>query len=139
MKKIKLLIVLLLFITISMFSQNDQTKLITKLSYSSKSVGVDFGYISDKSIYQCLSISLPVDDRLPDYFNYGIGYVFDSNFYIMGLAGMCATPQNDIKLVSNKQLFSGGAEIGYIYENTLITSVFYTNSTGIGIKFGFIL
>ncbi len=138
MKKIKLIIVLL-FISISMFSQNNQTQLITKLSYSSNSVGVDFGYISDKSIYQSLSISLPVDDRLPDYFNYGVGYVFDSNLYIMGLAGMCATPQNDIKLVSNKQLFSVGAEIGYIYENKLITSIFYTNSTGIGIKFGVVL
>lgn len=135
----KIILIVALIISISTFSQDKQTSLITKLSYSNYSVGVDFGYISDKSIYQSVNISMPVDSRLPTYFNYGVGYCFNSNIYLMGLIGMCATPQDDLIITSSKQLFCAGTEIGYIYENKLICSVFYTNNIGIGVKFGFVL
>lgn len=129
-------ILVALLVAISVFSASAQ-KTIFKINYTYNVVGLDLGYVNDKSVYQCIGFTPILDTRLPAYFNYGCGYVFPSHFYTMGLIGICTpiTSQND-KKYSMFDYFNIGAELGFMYKDFVIAG-FYTNTVGLGVKLGY--
>jgi hypothetical protein len=130
----KNLIVLLL--VISVFSVSAQ-KTIFKINYTYNIVGLDLGYVNDKSVYKCIEVTPILYTRLPSYFNYGCGYMFHSHFYTMGLIGISdsITDQSD-KTYSTFDYFNIGTELGFMYKDFVIAG-FYTNTVGLGVKLGY--
>lgn len=100
---------------------------IFKTSFSTKNIyGIELGYINEKSIYQTLHFSLPLS--YVQYMGYGVGYVNKKNFYYMGLIGITSYFNEFVMY---------GVESGVI-KNKIIGSVYITNTTGIGVKIGYI-
>ena len=129
----KLILAIILTLAISSVSAHT----IIKLNYTKNIVGIDVGYVSEKSIYQCIGFSPMLNKYLPAYFNYGIGYVFYSHFYGMGLFGTAMPPITQQTLTHrNLDYFNVGVETGYICDKYVL-SVFYTNTVGLGLKLGY--
>ena len=111
-------------------SQNDLfPPTIIKIGITKGIYGIDFGYVNENSIYQTLNFSIPFLKNRQEYMGYGLGYVLKNNIYGMGLIGM-STDFNSILP------FYCGIECGYITKN-LVSGVFYTNTTGLGVKIGY--
>lgn len=125
---IKKKLIILLFLTISTIIKcQDFPPPILKTSFTIKNIyGVELGYINEQSIYQTLHFSLPFS--YTQYMGYGVGYVSKKKFYYMGLIGITSDFNN---------FFMFGLESGFI-KNKIIGSVFLSNTTGLGIKFGYI-
>lgn len=130
MKKLIIFILFLMnFGTIK--SQNDlYPPTIIKVGITKDIYGLDLGYVNENSIYQTLNFSIPLIHNRQEYMGYGLGYVFKSNVYGMGLIGF----STDFKAIIP---FYCGLECGYMTKN-IVGGVFYTNTTGLGVKIGYI-
>lgn len=127
----KLVLLVLFFMNFGVIKSQDDLfpPTIIKIGITKNIYGVDLGYINEKSIYQTLNFSIPLFKNTQEYMGYGLGYVLKTNIYGMGLIGI-STDFNSILP------FHCGIECGYITK-TLVSSVFYTNTTGLGVKIGY--
>jgi len=124
----KLIVLLLLFLSASLFSQET---MIFKLSHSIVGFGMDFGYITPSRIYSEVDFNFPKSQFYPAYGNVGFGYINRFNVYGLGLIGMYSTMSAYPIILVNY-----GFEFGYKYKS-LIGGVFWTNNVGLGLKIGY--
>ena len=131
MCKTKIITILLLIFTLNIFSINPNT---LNVSFSKDGFAVGISEFSE-NIYFSTDIRLPIVNKGNGYINITVGHpIINDKFYLAGIFGLYSFEPNVENRVSNK--FNFGGEIGYCHNKDVITSLFVTNNSCVGLKVG---
>lgn len=133
MRKRTIITIILLLSTLNIFSINPNT---LNVSYTKDgfSVGIaDF----NETIYFSTDVKLPIVNKGNGYLNVTVGHpIINDKFYLAGIIGLYSFEPNVENRISGR--FNFGCEIGYCHKKDVISSLFVTNNSCVGLKVGIV-
>lgn len=124
-------IILLISMLFVFFTTSSQTTNIIKLSVTPNTIGFDIGGINERNNYTEIDFAYGLYKNSPSYMNFGVGHIFKSNIFFIGLLGIYSPNRYDQLRVNI------GCELGTKINKKIVGSVFCTNNT-YGLKIGLI-
>jgi hypothetical protein len=131
MHKRLIITALILLSSFNLFSINPNT---LNVSFSKDGFSVGVAEFSE-TIYFSTDILLPLSNKGNGYANITVGHsIINNKFYLGGIIGLYSLEPNPDRRISAK--FNFGGEISYCHKKDVITSLFVTNNSCVGLKVG---
>jgi len=130
----RVIITILILILLSSFKLFSITPNTLNVSFSDDGFSVGIAEFSE-TIYFSTDVLLPLSNKGNGYLNITVGHpIINTNFYLGGIIGLYSLEPNIENRISTK--FNFGGEIGYCHKKDVITSIFITNNSCVGLKVG---